>query len=451
VNLKLYLLLRMTLMGLLCWLGVSAYLVAQSGRHAAAELAGMADQLQPIVTADVMRRWISLDSDARHPDLGGAAARFPEPMCLRYRALDGSDSAWGCGPSPLGNGVPTWIARLLRALGPGHVSMQRQILVYGIPAGTLRVDSDDASLLQYQWRSVRDLLRLAAVMLLTLDMLAFWVVGRALRPTARIVAAVEQLGEGVYDVRLPASRPREFKLIATGINKLATRLADSHAARAQLTARLVRVQEDERRELAHELHEEFGQCVAALGAVSASLRHSVTAGDALTEADVMPLETGVEQLLLSLRAMLQRMSLPPLARQGLRSALADLVTAWQIKLHGSPRIVLEADADPDRLPNDERALCAYRVVQECLSNVARHAATSQVARVTVRQDPQRLQVRVSNDLVGAREGERATAGTGMGLKLLGERVRSLHGGFSIEVTAAHFSVQADLPMGAGQA
>jgi signal transduction histidine kinase len=82
-----------------------------------------------------------------------------------------------------------------------------------------------------------------------------------------------------------------------------------------------------------------------------------------------------------------------------------------------------------------------------LSNIARHAPNSQIARVTIRQDPQRLHVRVSNDLVGARE-DRSAAGTGMGLKLLGERVRSLHGAFSVDVSVAEFAVQADLPMGA---
>jgi two-component system sensor histidine kinase UhpB len=443
VNLNLHLLIRMTLVGLLCWLGVSAYLVAQSGRRALQELSSVADQLQPMVAADVMRRSASLDLDARHPDLGGAAARFPEPMCLRYSALDASESAWGCEPASLSGDVPQWIARLLGALGPGHISLQRAIIVYGIPAGMLRVESDGASLLRHQWRSVRELLGLAAVMCLTLDLLVFWVVGRALRPTARIVAAVEQLGEGVNDMRLPALRPREFRLIASGINRLALRLADSSAARAQLTARLIRVQEDERRELAHELHEEFGQCVSALSAVSASLRHSVRAGDALTEADVMPLETGVEQMLGSLRGMLQRMSVPPLEQQGLHSALADLVAAWQIRLHGRPCLVMDADAGADPLPNDENALCAYRIVQECLSNIARHAPGSRTACVSIRQQPQWLQVRVSNDLTGASQDR---PGSGMGLKLLGERVRSLRGVFSVEMSAVQFAVQANLPV-----
>lgn len=444
VNLKLHLLIRMTLLGLLCWLGVSIYVVGQSGRRAAQGLVRMADQLQPIVAADVMRRLISVDLDGRYPDLGGAAARFPERMCLRYRALDGSGSDWGCSPSPVAGSVPSWIAAVLGALGPGHVSLQRQILAYGIPCGSLRVESDDASLLLSQWRSVRDLLGLMAAMLLALEVLALWVIGHALRPTAAILTAVEQLGEGSDEVRLPAMRPREFMLIANGINRSAERLAHAYAARAELTARLIRLQEDERRELAHELHQEFGQCVSALSAVSASLRHSVMAGEMLTEDDVAPLEAGVEHMLSSLRSVLQRMSSPPLEQQGLRSALADLVTAWQSRLQGSPRIMLDADCGVDQVPNDEHALCAYRVVQECLSNIARHATSSRAACVRVRHEPQALHVRVSNDLAGA--GEYRGGATGMGLRLLGERVRSLHGVFSVDVSALEFAVQADLPM-----
>lgn len=137
MNLKLHLLIRMTLLGLLCWLGVSLYWVAQSGRRAAQDVARVADQLQPLVAADA------------------------------------SDSDWGCTASAPGSGVPLWIARVLSALGPGHISLQREISAFGLKAGTLRVESDDASLLRHQWRSVRELLGLNAVTLLVLELLAF--------------------------------------------------------------------------------------------------------------------------------------------------------------------------------------------------------------------------------------------------------------------------------------
>jgi signal transduction histidine kinase len=460
MNLKLHLLIRMTLLGLLCWLGMSAYVVARSGRQAAVQMATAADQLQAMLAADIGRRLVSVDADARYPDLGGAASRFPEPLCLRYRTADGTASAHGCG-SPQAPRTPAWLARLLAALGPVITAQRRDIVVFNRSAGMLEVVPDRARLIDRQWDSVRDLLGLAALTLLALDLLIFLVIGRALRPAAVIVAALEQLGaDAEAQLRLPAFRPREFGQIAGGINRLAERLAQTSAARAALTARLIRLQESERRELAHELHEEFGQCVAALGAVSTSLRHSVLAGQPLEEADVAPLEAGVEQMLSSLRALLQRLSRPPLEQQGLLSAISDLVTAWQIRLHGSPHIVLDAQpgsssaSDPGMdgdLRNDEGALCAYRVVQECLSNIARHAPHSRTARVCIRRQPRQLYVRVSNDRADGGPGAASPgrpAGIGMGLTLLGERVRALHGTWSVDVSAEEFAVQAVLPVGA---
>lgn len=406
VNLKLTLLLRMTLIGLACWLGVSIYLVEQSGREAQRHLATVADQLEPMVAADVMRRLISTDLDPRQPDLSGMAARFPEPLCLRYRSEDASVWDWGCEPTPAADAAPRWISRLLTALGPGHISFQRQIRVYGRPAGVLTVEADDASLLRREWASVRQLLGLAAVTVLMLDILVFLVISR--------------------------------------INRLAGRLAESHTARAELTVRLIRLQEDERRELAHELHEEFGQCVSALGALSASLRQSVAAGETLAESDLIPLETSVEHMLASLRGMLHRMSQPPLDRQGLRSAVADLVTAWRIEARDGARLILEADAATEGLPNDESSLCAYRIVQECLHNISRHAPHCKTARVGIRRESDTLHVRVSNDL---EEGRSAPGpGVGMGLRLLNERVLSLGGFLSIDVSATEFAVRASLPV-----
>lgn len=447
MNLRVDLLLRMTVVGTLCWLGASAYLVAQSGRREAQAVLTIADQIRPIMTWDVMRRLESVDTDARHPDLGGAASRFPNPVCLRYRAKDGETSDWGCGPPEVESDVPRPIARVLRALGPGHISVPLDVTIYGGSVGTLVVESNDESLLTHQWRGVRELLAFTAITVLVLALLALWSIGHALQPTARIVEAVAHLGEGASQVRLPTFRPREFGQIASGINQLADRLTHANTARAALTARLIRLQEDERREIAHELHEEFGQCVAALSAISASLRQSAVSTGKVTEADVVPLELGIEQMLTSLRGMLKRMSLPPLAGQGLRSALADLIQAWQIRLHGGgSRVVLDADADTDRIPRGDQALCAYRVVQECLSNIARHAPRSPTATVYVRREPAGLFVRVSNTIPG-NNASGATSTTGMGLRLMDERVRSLGGTFSIDdVAGGEFVVEIRLPL-----
>jgi signal transduction histidine kinase len=439
--LKLHLLVRMTVAGLLCWLAVSIYVVSQSAHRAARDLATTADQLQSIVTEDVMRRWISIGSDQRTPDLASAAVRFPDPPCLRYVAQDGTGSDWGCAAPGVASTVPPMAAAALRSIGLEGLDLQRKIEIYGVRVGTLEIESNDATLLEAQWRRVRDLLGLTAVTLLALDLLAMWIVGRALEPTARIVAALEQLGRGDSNARLPRLHPREFTLIADGINRLAEGLSQANAARSALTARLFRVHEDDRRELAHELHEEFGQCVSALGAVSASIRQSVAAGEALTESDILPLERGVEQVLDSLRALLERMSRPPLEGQGLRSAIADLVTAWRVT-----HVDTEVEADVERLAGDECALCAYRIVQECLSNIARHAPRSRRVSIAIRARESLLCLAVRSDLDDLAE---RAAGAGMGLRLLDERVRSLQGSFAAAIVDGRFEVRAELPMGAG--
>lgn len=441
MNLKLHLLIRMTLLGLLCWLGVSLYVVAQSGRRTARDMTAIADQLQSLLEQDVQRRLVSVDSNARYPALGLIAERFADPLCLRYRAADGSTSEQGCSRPPELPDVPSWLAPLLAWLGPAQAPLHRDIALWSRPVGQVEIVPDRARLLQRQWSSVRELLELTAVTLLALDLLAFWVVGRALRPTGRIVAALERIGQGGASERLPPFQPREFGLIAGGINRLTERLAQASAERDALTGQLIRLQEDERRELAHELHEEFGQCVAALGAFGASLRHGVAAGETLHEADLAPLEATVERMLASLRGMLKRMTVPPLAQQGLVSALQDLVTAWRARLERAD-IVLEVQPPQAQPPADERALCAYRIVQECLSNVARHAPASRAIRIELRLQPELLLVRVRNDRATA---PAAHSGAGMGLKLLGERVRALRGRFTVEQRPQEFVVQAELP------
>jgi two-component system sensor histidine kinase UhpB len=126
--------------------------------------------------------------------------------------------------------------------------------------------------------------------------------------------------------------------------------------------------------------------------------------------------------------------------------LADLITAWQIKIRSGPRIDFDADASTDAVADDESALCIYRVVQECLNNIGYHAPRSSSACVRIRQELQSLCLRVSNDLEETRiDGGATGAGTGMGLQLLGERVRALGGSFSVEVSAAAFTVRAQLP------
>lgn len=454
MNLKLYLLLRMALVAMLCWLCVSFYLVARSGQQIAETMAHDADQMQELLEVALQRQHTTPEPGPRVPQLRHLASRFPEPFCLRYKAINGTVTEDGCGHEEADAAMPRWLAGVLIWVGHPPIVILRDIHLWKTQRfGTLTIAPNQPRLLTHYWNTLRDLLWLATVTVLALGTLSFLVIDRALRPTQKLVAALDRLAadEGQRDIvagpDLPLFRPREFGQIAAGINRLSARLVQLSAARTELMARLISVQEQERRELAHDLHDEFGQCVAALSAISATLRDAMAQGEAVTEDDFDPLDQTIERMLGGLRSLLLRMSPPLLESRSLTSALNDLVTGWQAGQHGAPQLSVYIDAQADALLSDEQALCAYRVVQECLSNIARHARESTAAQVDIRRDGNTLLIGITNQYPQPSGHARPPReGGGMGLRLLAERLHAQRGSFAVEATPGRFAVLASLPL-----
>ena len=447
MNLKRYLLWRMALVAMLCWLGVSFYLVARSSQQIGESMARDADQMQELLESALQRQHTTPEPGPRVPSLHPIARRFIEPFCLRYQSTNGLLSEDGCEQATTAAAMPHWLAATLAWAGNPPDSVQRDIRLWGLPVGTLTIEPDRPRLLARHWHTLRDLLWLATATVLALGTLTFLAIDRALRPAGKLVAALDQIaasesGNGA-EAALPAFEPREFGQIAAGINRLSTRLRQLSAARNELMARLIGVQEKERRELAHDLHDEFGQCVAALAANGALLKSLTLQGEAITESDFEPLEQTTEQMQASLRGLLLRMSPPLLESHGLTSALNDLITGWQAGQSAPPPLHMHIDAGLDRRLSAERALCVYRTLQECLNNIARHARASTAVHIDIRQKDRTLAVAISNQSPPGGSGRQ---GSGMGLRLLAERLRAAGGELAIEALAERFTVRASLPL-----
>lgn len=449
MNLKRYLLLRMALVALLCWLGVSTYLVARSSQQIGDAMARDADQMQTLLEAALHRQHTTPEPGPRVPPLHQLAGRFTEPFCLRYQALNGAAIEDGCDRIGTDEPLPSWLAKLLTRDGLPPTMLQRDIGLWGQPVGTLTIEPDRPRLLARHWHTLRDLLWLATATVLALGTLTFLVIDRALRPARQLVAALDHLAAGdplheaCPEVALPHFEPREFGQIAAGINRLSTRLSQLSAARSELMACLINLQEKERRDLAHGLHDEFGQCVAALSANSALLKSLVAQGENVAGSDFEPLEQTIEHMLAALRGLLLRMAPPLLESRGLTSALNDLITGWQAGQLNTLPLGLEIDPDLDALLPDERALCVYRVVQECLNNIARHGRQSTAVDIAIRQKNNVLLVGVTNHAPPAGGGR---PGSGMGLRLLAERLRAVGGTLAVDAPPGGFAVRASMPL-----
>jgi signal transduction histidine kinase len=209
----------------------------------------------------------------------------------------------------------------------------------------------------------------------------------------------------------------------------------------RLSQELVRAQEAERRSISRELHDQVGQTLTALRMELASLaeiRNSSTGEFKGRLQEAMHL---AEQTLVSVRDMAMGLRPAMLDDLGLAPALE-----WQgrefSRRSGIP-VDVEVDGTVDALPDVHRT-CVFRIIQEALTNCARHAQASHI-RVAVHGGSDRISLSVQDDGVGFARAEAAPGG--LGLMGIEERARELGGAVRIRSqTGKGTTLQADIPL-----
>ena len=216
-------------------------------------------------------------------------------------------------------------------------------------------------------------------------------------------------------------------------------LADNRRELEKLSARLLDVQEQERRSISRELHDEVGQSLEALLVDLGRLSTLVSPADQAIREQITRVKSLAENSVKTVRdiALLLRPSM--LDDLGLIPALE-----WQareISRRSDMEVEVHSEMVSEKLP-DETKICVYRLVQEALNNAATHAAAKN-ARVSVVQTPEKLRVEIIDDGLGF-DSRRVR---GMGLLGMEERVKRLGGTLSIESRAGQgTSLKAELPL-----
>jgi two-component system, NarL family, sensor histidine kinase UhpB len=282
--------------------------------------------------------------------------------------------------------------------------------------------------------------------------LAFWLVGRALAPFPVIVNGLERLQRGELAFRLPPLSGSEAHAIGTAFNRMAQAVEgnvraerEAQEARTRLEERRELAQlveqslEEERRLIAHELHDEFGQSVTAIRSLAMAIATQPQEPAMSDAARLISAEAA--RLYDAMHGLIPRLAPPSLDALGLAAALESLVADWQ-RRHPTPLLSLHHE-----LPGDlggSVTLAAYRVVQEGLVNALRHAQAAHVA-IDVTATAGKLRVRVQDDGVGLPEqGSRPGR---FGLRGLKERVERLGGTLDARNVEPHgVSLTAEIPL-----
>ena len=338
---------------------------------------------------------------------------------------------------------PAWFVHLI---GVSPETEQIPIAVGQRDYGTIVIETDPYNETLEVWNEFAESLATLAVFGGLTILLIYVFIGRTLRPLDRLAAALEEIGDGHYRIRIGGRLAPDLSRLRDSFNRMAARLAETAAENRRLSERLLTLQEEERSELARHLHDEVSPYLFAINADAATASRLIENGRASDAAlHVGSIVEAVRHMQRQVRRMLGRLRPIGLAEFGLREAIENLVAFWRRRRPEIRYEVAIAAECADLADVVGTAIC--RIVQEALSNAVRHAEPKLVT-ISIERDRDiergrdEIRLSVADDGLGMRDPDKL----GYGLIGISERVRAMGGRLSFSNRSGEgFAMIAALP------
>lgn len=415
---------------LLVLLSVSAiFVVKNASEDVRAEVASTANLALHLLDAEILHYssdfgWINSDGydsifklksldNIRHLkiDFYDINGKLRETNRVKRQALDG-------------NAPPQWFVNAMSLTGSELQKQTRNIILSGRYVGEMVVTPDPSYEIAEVWDDTIGLLGLAAVFFVLINVLVYLAVKYTFKPVDRILEALTQIEQGQFSSRLPDFKPVELHAIGQKFNAMADTLQSSTQNNHRLTQQIIRLQEDERKSLARDIHDEIGQYLTAIHVDASAILNGRKLSVAKESARAISSVT--RQMMDMVHEILQRLRPRALDELGLSLALGELVHQWRQRCRN---VNIIQNIASDIGPIDEAvSITAYRVAQECLTNIAKHANARRVT-ISVKQDKQFLYLHIEDDGVGF---DPTVTAEGFGLAGMNERIQGLMGEMKIE-------------------
>ncbi len=377
IGLRTRFLLCLALLSVFCFTATGAVTLAEAARHQQARLRLLATLIAHEIALQANQHGWNVSPAAAPVDPQSLAPMLGQPGdCITLAYPLGAPRQSFCAGQDLASHPPWLVARLgALLLGPPPVA-RASVAGHAGSVGQVVVAPDASAWLGAIWAETAPTMAALGLALIALIALFAIALQALLRPTHIIRHALQRLAENDFSARLPAFDFGELSAISAVFNHLAETLAAIRSERDALLRRLVTAQEDERRQLAADLHDELGQCLAAISARVAAIRLAATTACATLLPDCDATLGVIDRVMLALRGLLLRLRPLDLDALGLAESLRALVTTWNGGL--GPRLRLRIDGNPATLPPSV-STALYRVTQEAITNAVRHGQASQVS------------------------------------------------------------------------
>lgn len=357
---------------------------------------------------------------------------------IQFRSAEASSSAASrVGAATVPRRAPGWFVDLL-ALPEMRAAFP--VVIDGKRIGDILFDPDMSADIYEKWIGFLAILVSAIALALLTGIIAYVTAEAALGPLRDLGEGLTRMRQGNYGQVIPPAGPPEIRRSAIEANELAQTLKRLSRDNRSLLRKIVSLQDDERRDLARELHDELGPLLFGIRANAVTLLDATPSDKAQLDASVGRVVQSVEALQHANRRILDRLRPLYIDELGLAKSIETLLRNASSQ---APQLQQTANIDP-RLGNIDGLLShtVYRVIQEGVTNVLRHADANAM-KITAALQSDQLFVEVADNGVGIAPGN----AFGRGLTGMHERVRALGGNFELLRENGLTCIRCRLPVG----
>ncbi|MEO1206392.1 MAG: ATP-binding protein [Pseudomonadota bacterium] len=286
--------------------------------------------------------------------------------------------------------VPLWFESLIRK---PEISRRVPLPSAFDREGQLVLETDQRNEIGEVWNDSINTLTILGVFCALILVFVNLVIAWALKPLSRLVAAFDDMSQAIKPPRVPERGPRDLVQVYAGFNAMADELSRIEAKNRGLNEQLQSVQEEERADLARDLHDEVGPFLFSVDVDAASIVGLVQDGrHGEIPARVGTMRESIRHMQQHVRDLLGRLRSAALVDVGLEDAVDNLVAFWARRY---PDIEFDVAILGDSF-GEERDATIYRVIQEAVSNAIRHGQPRHVS-IEVSETEDGLTIEVRND------------------------------------------------------
>jgi len=318
---------------------------------------------------------------------------------------------------------PEWF---YNALAPQEESVTRFIHF-----GRLVIEPNPAGAIREAWGKARHLLLVGVAFFVLLNAIVYWMLGHWLQPLNPILKAINKMEHGDLDTRLKPFDLPEFDRIGHSLNRMAESLAAERQLEEnrQLTALIQSHIEDERRSLARELHDELGQYVTAIKTFAVAIVNKTKESAPDISSNAQTIVAAANHIYDGMHDIIRQLRPGSLDNLGLCETLRDAVNHLQ-KAHPDISIQLNFEGHLDRLGENVN-INIYRIVQEALNNVIKHAQANLIRVELALNESGSLNLKIEDDGKGMLI-DTVDQTNHFGLLGMRERVQGFGGSFHVD-------------------